>query len=922
MSEPDADSSPKPLEPQDGSTHSSPKDTRPSSPVASAPGTPPVGTQSASSTNGEDVATTPVAAVSGGVPSSTPAPVSPATVADITSPPPSPSHMRSPGSDYSNSSDWVTTDSSPSPNPTISPSPDSDADPHPRTYSGSSYSQPHTTRPPGEEQLYELSPSPSPWPESSNSDDSQRAPSYAAPPPGFLFTPAPTRPPPGTGLYIITSAPHPYTDPPIPVYPAPQLYPAPHPQGHPGPHPHAHPSHHLPPVYIHEAQPPPPPPPPPPLPPIPPLVPPPQAQVQAEAQAEAQYKQIYGLGHAQARSSQHLPPVYIHEAQPPPPPPVPPPGKNPQYDAPFGFYRSPGKDPTERPKPKFYPPSSKPLFVPTVRVVNSRSKRNEPRWWGAAQKQQQQKGQPQGQPQKQPQAREQPQPQGHPQFHGQPQHFIGFGQPRGGRPPKHQENPIKIIYHEPLPRSRSLQQFPAPTRLSPHLQAQAEAEAKARYKEIYGMGHAQAQTKAQAEAEAEARYKEIYGPGYSQLARQRDSEAQGQAAAYTQASARQWEHIYRPIPALQNTQAYTQNRPPQVLAPGQVPAYQIHGPRYGNGNGQSAGGGYHGQQGPPIAAMIPVTMIPITGEERRYQCNFLDCAQRFARKHDLNRHRRSHFPDRPFGCEKCGKRFARQDALKSHISLAAKCGGNDPKNPVEISSSPSPSPSPSPAPEQASASASATGNNPNGGLWHVPSSAIRNDSQTRRARSPSVEVISDTERNHRGRRSGRKRKRAQEPMIDGEDPDYDRDYRPPANIQNLNQAGSSSLQRQREPQNRWVIGTSVSANYVSGAETEAAAAAGQAAAEATSAATVASRQNRSHKGKQRELQNRWAVPTAGPGVSGATASASHGTAASASTPADAAEAATGAAVPDAGRGGDTGASSELISGAASGAGSR
>ncbi|KAK3947927.1 hypothetical protein QBC32DRAFT_382617 [Pseudoneurospora amorphoporcata] len=741
---------------------------KPSSPVASAPGTPPVETQSASSTHGQDDVATPVTAASR-VPSSSPAPVSPAA-ADTTGAPPSPSHMRSPDSD------WVTTNSSPSPKPTKSPSPDSNAAsgpvagpsgnpasyPYPRAHPGSSHAQPHPTCQPGEEQQQqcEQSPSPSPWPESPNSNASQRAPSCAAPPlpPGFLFTPTPAGPPPGTGLYILTSAPHPYPDPPITLYPPPQAYPATHLQ--------FHPSHQPPPA---------------------PLAPHPQAQASAEAQAEALYKQIYRHGYGQAHTSHHLPPVYIHEAQPPPPVPMPAPGRSPEFDAPFGFYRSPGKNPTVPPKPKFYPPSSKPLFLPKARVTSSP---NEPRWWAIAQstgEHPQSQGQQQGQPQAERQSpfHGEPQPQGPVQFHGQPQYLIGFGQPRGRAPAKPKEKPIKIIHHEPPPppppRPKQLQQLPPPY-LPPHLQAQAEAE-------------------------AEARYKEIYGPRHSQAALQRKAQAQAQAEAYSQASARQWKHIFRPLPALQqHTQAYAQNQPPQLLAPSQVPAYQIHGLPYG----QNAGAGYQGQYSLPINSL--------GSGERRYQCDFLDCTRSFARNHDLNRHRRSHYPDMSFGCEKCGKRFTRRDALRRHVSVAAKCGG-DPNNPVEISSSPSPAP-----PEEA------TGNS--NGAPSVPS-ATRNGS-INRARSPSV--LSDMERNRdQPSTSARKRNRCQEPE-DGDGPEYDRDYRPHANTQGVNQAGSSPIrqsqrqrtdpsdhkQRQKGLQNRWIIGTS--ANDGTAAETEAEAA--------------------------------------------------------------------------------------------------
>ena len=121
--------------------------------------------------------------------------------------------------------------------------------------------------------------------------------------------------------------------------------------------------------------------------------------------------------------------------------------------------------------------------------------------------------------------------------------------------------------------------------------------------------------------------------------------------------------------------------------------------------------------------------------------------------------------------------------------------------------------------------------------------------------------------------------------LDGDDPDYDRDYLPPANIQLVDDAGSSpirrSLRKRREPrteherrqtelENGLVVGQSASAGYVRSREAEAA----EKAAKAASEAIIAEREtqggesgSRGHKEKQSELQTRWVVPTAGPGLS-------------------------------------------------------
>ncbi|KAJ4367701.1 hypothetical protein N0V85_009137 [Neurospora sp. IMI 360204] len=126
---------------------------------------------------------------------------------------------------------------------------------------------------------------------------------------------------------------------------------------------------------------------------------------------------------------------------------MPPPGQVPEFDAPFGFYRSPGKDPTEPPKPKFYPPSSRPLFVlQTGRAVNWKSSnRKEVQWYGLAQGRsggggQQQQQQQQRQPTPEPPRHHHtlPQPGRIPPPHKHPKKTRN---PENNRNPKDNHNP-------------------------------------------------------------------------------------------------------------------------------------------------------------------------------------------------------------------------------------------------------------------------------------------------------------------------------------------------------------------------------------------------------------------------------------------------------------------------------------------------
>ncbi|KAI8074997.1 hypothetical protein BC940DRAFT_213752, partial [Gongronella butleri] len=51
---------------------------------------------------------------------------------------------------------------------------------------------------------------------------------------------------------------------------------------------------------------------------------------------------------------------------------------------------------------------------------------------------------------------------------------------------------------------------------------------------------------------------------------------------------------------------------------------------------------------------------------RPYVCRYEGCPWRFSRPHDLRRHEALHSGHRPFACSTCGKRFAREEALRRH----------------------------------------------------------------------------------------------------------------------------------------------------------------------------------------------------------------------------------------------------------------
>ncbi|KAI9014811.1 hypothetical protein BC832DRAFT_546536 [Gaertneriomyces semiglobifer] len=50
----------------------------------------------------------------------------------------------------------------------------------------------------------------------------------------------------------------------------------------------------------------------------------------------------------------------------------------------------------------------------------------------------------------------------------------------------------------------------------------------------------------------------------------------------------------------------------------------------------------------------------------KYLCPFPACQLSFSRSHDLARHILTHTQERPYECARCGRRFARRDALRRH----------------------------------------------------------------------------------------------------------------------------------------------------------------------------------------------------------------------------------------------------------------
>jgi len=60
--------------------------------------------------------------------------------------------------------------------------------------------------------------------------------------------------------------------------------------------------------------------------------------------------------------------------------------------------------------------------------------------------------------------------------------------------------------------------------------------------------------------------------------------------------------------------------------------------------------------------------------KKMHECSFFGCGMKFPRKTLLQRHERTHTGERPFPCDRCGKRFARSDSLKCHLQLHSKPG--------------------------------------------------------------------------------------------------------------------------------------------------------------------------------------------------------------------------------------------------------
>ncbi|RPA73295.1 hypothetical protein BJ508DRAFT_198031, partial [Ascobolus immersus RN42] len=53
-------------------------------------------------------------------------------------------------------------------------------------------------------------------------------------------------------------------------------------------------------------------------------------------------------------------------------------------------------------------------------------------------------------------------------------------------------------------------------------------------------------------------------------------------------------------------------------------------------------------------------------KSKPFTCLSSGCNAKFRRQHDLKRHQRLHSGGRPFECAKCGRKFARGDALARH----------------------------------------------------------------------------------------------------------------------------------------------------------------------------------------------------------------------------------------------------------------
>lgn len=82
------------------------------------------------------------------------------------------------------------------------------------------------------------------------------------------------------------------------------------------------------------------------------------------------------------------------------------------------------------------------------------------------------------------------------------------------------------------------------------------------------------------------------------------------------------------------------------------------------------------------AEIIAMPTMPIASLDfeldkgKQFVCPFSQiCDQQFSRKHDLLRHIRIHTNEKAYRCERCFKAFTRLDALKRHMQVSEKYGG-------------------------------------------------------------------------------------------------------------------------------------------------------------------------------------------------------------------------------------------------------
>jgi hypothetical protein len=73
------------------------------------------------------------------------------------------------------------------------------------------------------------------------------------------------------------------------------------------------------------------------------------------------------------------------------------------------------------------------------------------------------------------------------------------------------------------------------------------------------------------------------------------------------------------------------------------------------------------------AAYASRTLDSATLEDptRRYGCGIGSCKRRFTRLEHAQRHRTIHTQEKSFGCDQCGKAFARKDNADAHVSTGS-----------------------------------------------------------------------------------------------------------------------------------------------------------------------------------------------------------------------------------------------------------